>query len=188
MIKMLLLALVLTVNPSVARIDVPDGNMISSGSGTLVAKDVVITNWHVVVDNSDDEITVTFYDGHKYDAKIIKTDKVWDLAALRLSKPVANKVIKLGEIPEIGDKLTIAGYGKGKYQESTGKLIQFVAPGKDGPTDILELEASVRQGDSGGPILDSKGRLVGVLFGGKDGLTNGSHIGRVKEFLESCTK
>ena len=103
---------------------------------------------------------------------------------LKLETKPSIKPIKIGKIPEIGDVLTIAGYGTGDYQESKGKVIQFCAPNKNGVGDILELKATARSGDSGGPILSKDGELVGVLFGSINGLTNGSHSGRVLKFLK----
>ncbi len=179
--QLLLLFLMLTSNPAVARVNVAIGNITYHGSGTLITSDIVITNWHVVRDKGD--ITVEF-GKFTTKARVIKIDKTWDLAALRLETKPKIKPIKIGKVPRIGDKLTIAGYGSGNYQQSTGKLIKFCAPGRTEPDDILELKATARNGDSGGPILNQKGELVGVLFGSINGLTNGSHSGRILKFLK----
>jgi hypothetical protein len=50
---------------------------------------------------------------------------------------------------------------------------------------MVELSAGARQGDSGGPILNQRGELAGVLFGTAAGQTTGSYCGRVRSFLAS---
>ena len=73
-----------------ARITVPERDGIAFGSGTLIDvqgdQGLVITNWHVVRDAAGD-IEVAFPDGHRSKAKVIKTDRDWDLAALVIWKP-----------------------------------------------------------------------------------------------------
>ena len=60
----------------------------------------------------------------------------------------------------------------------------YVSPGKGHPYEMVEVDVAARSGDSGGPILNSRGQLAGVLFGSADGSTNGSHSGRVRWFLK----
>src|SRR5581483_10354865 len=79
-----------TPHPSVARIIVPNRDGMAFGSGTLVdargKHGLVLTNWHVVEDASD-EITVRFPDGFVSGARLLKADKLWDLAALAVWRP-----------------------------------------------------------------------------------------------------
>ncbi len=81
--------------------------------------------------------------------------------------------------------LTIAGYGSGKYCAASGPCTQYVAPGLTFPFEMVELAAAARQGDSGGPIFNTRGELAGVLFGAGEGRTSGSYCGRVQWFLDS---
>ena len=176
-------------HPAVVRIDVEGGeNVVYHGSGTLVSVDqktgLVITNWHVIRDRSG-EVRVRFPDGFVAKATIVKTDKTWDLAALSITRPPALPVKLSENIPEIGDTLTVAGYGGGTYRQSTGRLLQYCAPGMSEPEEILEVTTAARNGDSGGPIFAQDGTLAGVLFGSISGTTNGSHAGRVRTFLRS---
>ena len=53
------------------------------------------------------------------------------------------------------------------------------------PSEMVELSAAARNGDSGGPILNSRGELAGVLFGTAFGRTTGSYCGRLRWFLAS---
>ncbi len=176
-------------HPAVVRIDVHgQGGVVYHGSGTLVAVSgqggIVVTNWHVVRDGVGD-IFARFPDGFVANATVVKVDKTWDLAALVIARPNIEPVEISTEIPKIGDGLTIAGYGRGTYRQSSGRLIQFCAPGMTEPEEILEVTTAARNGDSGGPIFAQDGTLAGVLFGSISGTTNGSHSGRVRSFLRS---
>ncbi len=175
-------------HPAVARLDVEGAmDVVYHGSGTLVGvsdtNGIILTNWHVVRDRVG-EVRVRFPNGASYVATILATDKTWDLAALAIPRPNIHPVAISDRIPEIGDPLTIAGYGGGTYRQSSGRMLQYCAPGMKEPEDILEVTTPSRSGDSGGPIFHGDGTLAGVLFGSVDGTTNGSHCGRVRKFLE----
>ncbi len=175
-------------HPSVCRIIVEEGDGSQSlGSGTLVdLRDdygLVLTNWHVVRDVKG-KITVVFPGGFQSLARVRKVDADWDLAALIIWRPQGLTPVPLAPYtPRLGEVLTIAGYGSGNYRAATGRCSQFVSPGVRFPPDMLEISVEARQGDSGGPILNERGELAGVLFGASRGSTTGSHAGRVRWFL-----
>ena len=178
-------------HPAVARIDVEgERGVVYHGSGTLVGVSdtygIVLTNWHVVRDRAG-QIRVRFPDGEVYEAKIVKTDDTWDLAALKIARPNIHPVALSDRVPELGDPLTVAGYGGGTYRQASGRLLQYCAPNMKDPTDILEVTTASRSGDSGGPIFHHDGTLAGVLFGSIDGTTNGSHCKRVQKFVSSIS-
>lgn len=175
-------------HPSVARIKVPEQGGTAYGSGTLVdARDeygLVLTNWHVV-QAATGPIEVRFPDGFVSQARSLKVDSDWDLAALVVWRPTCQPV-KLSPVPpRPGDRLTICGYGAGDYRAVSGRCTQFYAPRLDLPQELVELDVQARQGDSGGPIFNDRGELAGVLFGAGQGTTLGSYEGRVKTFLAS---
>lgn len=177
-------------HPAVVRVIVPDrdGQSMSLGSGALVAvadrHGLVVTNWHVVRD-AYGPIYVAFPDGFRSSATLLRTDRDWDLAALAIWRPNASPIPLSNSAPQPGEPLTIAGYGSGSYRSITGRCTQYVSPGLNQPFEIVELSAPARQGDSGGPILNSRGELAGVLFGTAGGRTSGSYCGRVRGFLTS---
>ena len=173
-------------HPAVARIRSLESNATSFGSGTLVYRQgkqgILITNYHVIKDAQDD-ILVTFPNGFRSSAKIVATDPRWDLAALLIWAPEIQPVVITDNPAKPGDTLTIAGYGSGRYQASSGICSQYVSPGKNQPREMVELRTVARQGDSGGPIFNHNGELAGVLFGAGWRTTAGSYSGRVKKFL-----
>jgi len=142
----------------------------------------VLTNWHVIRD-SRGPVLVQFADGFQSAATVLRYDADWDLAALVIWKPPALPVALAPAPPVVGDRLTIAGYGRGVYREESGACTGYLSPGGGLPSEFVELAATARQGDSGGPILDTERRLAGVLFGQNDGRTIGACSSRVRAFL-----
>lgn len=173
--------------PAVCRITAAEGPSRISGSGVLVAASgttgTVLTNWHVVRSHRN-SLTVTWPDGTSSPAKVLASDEAWDLAALSVAKPAAAPVEIAAKAPRLGERLTIAGYGPdGKYLEQTGAVTDYLQPTVRHPRQFVEVQAAARQGDSGGPMFDADGRLAGVLFGQRDGLTCGSCSTRLTLFL-----
>ncbi|HEY4310587.1 MAG TPA: serine protease, partial [Pirellulales bacterium] len=163
-------------HPAVVRVIAPEEGGTSFGSGTLVDVrgdyGLVLTNWHVVADATH-TVEVVFPDGFRSAARVITTDRTWDLAALAVWRPNVPPVPLATRPPQPGEPLTIAGYGSGKYRAITGKCTQYVAPALNKPYEMVELSVAARQGDSGGPIFNSQGELAGVLWGAGWGTTSG---------------
>jgi len=153
----------------------------SAGTGTLIRSNLIVTNWHVVKDRAG-IVRIIFPDWTVYKAKVVKVDRLWDLAALRIES-ILLPPIELGEKVKLGDTVVVGGYGSGWYEANSGAVIGFYQPAHNAAGDIIQIDASVRSGDSGGPILDKDGRLVGVLFGKSDG-TYGTNIERIRKFLK----
>jgi hypothetical protein len=174
-------------HPAVVRVIVPERNGASLGSGSLVAVNqrygLVVTNYHVVRDGNG-QVGVVFPDGFRSGATVVRVDRDWDLAALVIWRPNARPIALATEVPRLGEPLSIAGYGSGDYRLVTGRCSQYVSPGGNLPYEMIELSAGARQGDSGGPILNQRGELAGVLFGASWGKTVGSHCLRARQFLD----
>jgi hypothetical protein len=177
-----------TPHPAVVRIVAAEKAGASLGSGVLVDANreqaIVLTNWHVVRD-SRSAVLVQFPDGFQTAGTVVRWDEAWDLAALVIWKPPATPVPLAATPPAPGDLLTIAGYGRGPYRAQTGRCTEYLSPGTGYPKEFVELAAGARQGDSGGPILNERGELAGVLFGQNSGRTIGSCSTRLRTFLAS---
>ncbi len=173
--------------PAIARIIVPEKDVVSYGSGSLIdVRDdygLVVTNWHVVRD-ANGVISVLFPDGFSSKAEVVKVDKDWDLAALSIRKPAAAPLPMTATPPQPGQKLFIAGYGSGDFRAAAGNCLGYGSPEQGLPQELVEVDAEARHGDSGGPILNERGEIAGVLFG-TNGTTHGSYGGRVIQFLTS---
>ena len=177
-----------TPHPAVVRIVAPEQSGTSLGSGVLVdvnrAQGLVLTNWHVVRD-SRSAVLVQFPDGFQTAGTVVRWDEAWDLAALVIWKPEATPIPIAAAPPAIGDPLTIAGFGRGTYRAETGRCTEYLSPATGYAREFVELAATARQGDSGGPILNAQGELAGVLFGQTSGRTVGSCSTRLRTFLAS---
>ena len=177
-----------TPHPAVVRVVSPERDGASLGSGTLIdvseSHGLVLTNWHVVKDAAGNVI-VSFPDGFQSPGYVLKMDRDWDLAAVAIWRPRVAPVPIAKDAPRPGEILTIAGYGAGNYRAISGPCTEYLSPGPNLPYEIVELHAAARHGDSGGPILNSRGELAGVLFGEGGGDTSGTYCGRVRMFLSS---
>jgi hypothetical protein len=175
-----------TPHPAVCRVAVEERDGKAFGSGTLIdcreAYGLVVTNWHVVHE-AKGRIEVRFPDGFTSEARPLKLDETWDLAALVVWRPPIAPARLAMSPPQPGDRLTICGYGQGEYLQQTGRCTDYYSPEVGEPQEIVELNVQARQGDSGGPIFNDRGELAGVLFGAARGTTLGSFGGRVQTFL-----
>jgi len=145
------------------RVTLGDGSM---GSGTLVAKDArygtIITAWHLFRESS--RCRVHFTDGSSYPAGIIALDQAADLAFLRIAAPTAAP-ITINEADPAGT-VWLCGFGQpGIFRPVEGQVVNRSAEMAPGVYATL-IGAAVRQGDSGGAVIDQHGYLVGVISAG----------------------
>lgn len=158
---------------------------ISSGSGAIIdARDgIVVTNNHVV--EGGRKFTVDLTDGRIFDAVLIGTDKATDLAVLKIEAP-STMGLGLSQIEVVnsdslrtGDLAFAVGYPLGLDQTLTMGVISGLGRSGMGDRieDYIQTDAAVNSGNSGGPLLDSRGRLIGVNTsilsgggGGNDGI------------------
>ena len=179
-----------TPHSAVVRIYAKESGALASGSGTLIHVDqqygYVITNWHVVREANEGQVVAVFPDSFESAATVLKTDERWDLALLRIWRPNASPMPLSKIIPAVGESLTIIGYGSGRYRAANGRCQYYAAPDNQSPQEMIEVSVAARQGDSGGPIVNQRGELAAVLFGSGQGITTGTHVGRVVRFLNSA--
>lgn len=174
--------------PAVCRIECGAGPSRDCGSGVLVqvreGRAVVLTAWHVVRGNRD-SIVIRWADGTIGPARVLASDEAYDLAALSADMAKAAPASVAAKPPAIGERLTIAGYGPApfSYREQTGTVSQFVAPTGRHKANMVEVRASARQGDSGGPIFNEAGEVVAILWGSSNRITVGSHVAEIRSLL-----
>ncbi|MHC4370216.1 MAG: S1 family peptidase, partial [Planctomycetota bacterium] len=111
----------------------------SMGSGTLLAPNLIVTNWHVVRDNRrGTAVKILFPDWSVSAGYVVLVDKAWDIAAISIPR-VKVKPATLGDPPKKGDRLTVHGYGMGLPAQSTGTLGHFRAPNQKSPPDFVQI-------------------------------------------------
>ena len=158
-----------TAGPAVVHIGVLKGNRPASvGSGLVVASDgLILTNSHVV--SGAGAIKVSMADGQKSDARVIGEDPHSDIAVLRTDVHLAapalsffdSKAIHKGQLAiAIGNPLgfeqtvtagVVSATGR-SMRSQTGRLID----------DVIQTDAALNPGNSGGPLVDSRGRVIGI--------------------------
>ncbi len=149
---------------------------------------LVITAAHLFTEGTGD-VEVKFPNGDRYAARLEVLDKTWDLALLGIRKPGAAPVAIASTKPAIGDLLTAGGYPQGNpYRTVTGRFSRWVGPGGGQPFDMLDMAARVEQGDSGGPILNGRGQLVGIISGCDGRYTTGPCFPRIRAILRAVLR
>ena len=153
------------VGPSVAVVRTARGAL---GTGVVVAADgTVLTANHVIADRS--AVSLVFADGTKSAATVASADPGHDVATLApatLPQPVVPAT--LGGSAEVGGEVVAIGNPLGlTYSVSSGVVsaVGRTATTKGGRfTGLIQFDASVNPGSSGGPLLDADGNVIGIVL------------------------
>jgi putative serine protease PepD len=167
----------------VVEITVSGGGQSGQGSGFVYdAQGHVVTNEHVVAGGGS--IDVRFADGSSYPATLLGTDRSTDLAVIDVDAPASVLVpLRLGDSGAVraGDGVVALGSPFGLEGSITSGIVsalhrQMEAGNGFTITDSIQTDAAINHGNSGGPLLDSSGRVIGVNAqirsdsGGSDGV------------------
>jgi putative serine protease PepD len=153
------------VGPSVAVIQVGK----SLGTGVIAAEDgTILTAYHVVksVVKGTAGATVMFADGTKTKAVVVSSNPKRDVATLRPAKlPEIVVPATLGGAVAVGAPVVAIGNPLGlTYSVSTGVVSGLNRTTKDGDLGgLIQFDASVNPGSSGGPLLDARGLVIGIV-------------------------
>ncbi len=149
-------------------------NSKGSGSGFVIdrnGKKYVITNAHVIENASEISGSVFIYtiNRTKYEAKVVGGDSFYDIAVLEFIKTPGTEVKSLTfalKTPRIGEKVYAVGNPLGEYPYSVSDGIisakNRVRDGLTGKFGFLQSTATVIWGNSGGPLINEKGQVVGI--------------------------
>ncbi len=150
---------------------------IGGGTGFIVSPEgMLLTNCHVV-SNEEADYTVLTNDGKKYPAKILALDPLRDLAIMKIEPEQAElfPTVKLGDSDklQIGQAVITIGNALGEFRNtvsvgvisglgrtvtaSDGRIVETVE-------DVIQTDAAINRGNSGGPLLNLKGEVIGVNF------------------------
>jgi S1-C subfamily serine protease len=166
------------VNKSVVNVTTKSTNTVmilvdvsseGSGSGSVLDKEGhILTNYHVIEDAQ--KIDVMLFDGNSYEAKPVGADPINDIAVIKVDAPRdALFPIRLGDSAEmkVGMRVFAIGNPFGLERTMTTGIISSLnrtlqVTNNRSIKSIIQIDAAVNPGNSGGPLLNSHGRLIGM--------------------------
>ncbi|MBO7254065.1 MAG: trypsin-like peptidase domain-containing protein [Clostridia bacterium] len=145
----------------------------SLGSGFIIEGGHIVTNHHVIDDAK--EIKVVFSDGDEVKAEIVGSDETYDIAVLKVKTDKALTPVKLGDSSKIRIGEEVIAIGTPSGIEFAGTLTYGVVSGLNRKIEItddygkvlrtmylIQTDATLNPGNSGGPLFNMKGEVVGV--------------------------
>lgn len=171
----------------------------SAGTGVILSKDgYILTNKHVV--NGANKIAIVSADNQIYEnVKLVFIDPLNDLAFLKVSTANQFKAIEIGDSKTIrvGQPVLAIGNALGEYQNTvTNGIISgigrsIVARGSSGEaeslSDLIQTNAAINSGNSGGPLINAGGQLIGIntaIAQGANGIGFAIPIGAAKGIIK----
>lgn len=148
---------------------------VSGGSGVLVSSDgLILTNKHVVADG--DEYTVILHNGEIFKSNVVARDPIEDLALIKISIKDKEDISVASFVDSrhlrVGQTVIAMGYSLGRYENSVTKGVvsglnrSLIASGTNNTTvnlsNIIQTDAAINLGNSGGILIDLTGRVVGI--------------------------
>lgn len=135
------------------------------GSGFITSTDgQVITNAHVV--DGAETVTVTLADGRKFEADVVGTDPMTDIAVLDIDADVDFPTVSFGTSTglRVGDEVVAVGNPFGLGGTVTSGIVSALSRNINaGPfDDFIQTDAAINRGNSGGPLFNNDGEVVGV--------------------------
>ena len=164
---------VVNIDTKVNRIDIfgrsVEAEDEGSGSGWVLDKEGhIVTNWHVV--EGSDFVYVALFEGEPFPASLVGADPQNDVALLKIDAPADMLFpVEIGNSSDIrvGQRVFAIGNPFGLEGTMTTGIISSLGRSLRSPNgrmirNFIQLDAALNQGNSGGPLLDNEGRLVGM--------------------------
>ncbi len=148
---------------------------IGGGTGFIVSEDgMILTNAHVV-SAKDADYTVLTNDGRKFSVRVLARDTLRDLAIVKIEKEGNFPTLKLGDSDklQIGQTVIAIGNALGEFRNTVsvgvisglGRTITASGGGMiETLEDVIQTDTAINRGNSGGPLLNLKGEVIGVNF------------------------
>jgi len=175
---------------------------IGGGTGFIVSEHgLILTNKHVVLDEKAD-YTVFTTDGKKFPAKVLARDLVQDIAIIKIEGEKPFPTVKLGDSDklQIGQTVIAIGNVLGEFRNSVsvgvvsglGRTITAAGGGLIMTIeDVIQTDAAINRGNSGGPLLNLAGEVVGIstaMVVGAENIGFAIPIDKAKEAIKEVKK
>ena len=160
-----------------------------AGAGVLAGDGQVLTNLHVV--GRARSVQVQLDDGSSYDARVIASDPHVDLALLQIPSNGHAAAVFSSEKPRPGELVYAFGHPWGQRNVLTGGVLSAVTSlrGRHGEVPVLRADVQLAPGNSGGPLLNASGEVIGLnamIFGGDQSVAIPSSL--LRSFLAGARK
>lgn len=184
------------VAQSIVKLEAEACNRLQDGTGFFVREDLVLTNSHVVAGQRDTSVILS--DGTRVEGQVVGFDPSRDLAAIKLPAPTRPALpIPVENPPKdlmggifghpAGGELRIAPFRLERVMTATGRDIYGEKRTK---RQVEELVAALVPGDSGSPVVDQKGNVIGISFAVARDQRNVAYAltnSEIKKFLEGVS-
>ena len=148
----------------------------SSGSGFVIREDgYVVTNYHVIENNQS--LRVSLYNGQEYQATVVGYDSDYDVAVLKIDAEKLDPVtVGDSDLLRVGDQVAAIGNPLGELTLSM--TVGYISArdreiNTDGrPINMLQTDVAINSGNSGGPLFDMKGNVIGITTAKYSGSTS----------------
>lgn len=148
------------------RFNIPDSEEVNGlGTGFVISTDgLIVTNAHVI--DGATEVEVTLPDGRQFAGAVIGADTATDLAVIRITGADALPALEFGDsdMLQVGQDVVAIGNPFGLGNSVTSGIVSALGRNiNSGPfDDFIQTDAAINRGNSGGPLFDSEGNVVGV--------------------------
>jgi putative serine protease PepD len=163
------------------KVTTPQGQALGSGF-VIDSEGHIVTNDHVV--DGASSISVEFSDGSTYDAQLVGTDASTDIGVVKVNAPSSELTrLQLGDSSavQVGDEVVAIGSPLGLNETVTSGIVSalnrtITSPNNFSINDAIQTDAAINHGNSGGPLLDLQGQVIGINSqiesdsGGNDGI------------------
>lgn len=169
--------------PSIVLVETTGGR----GSAFFVQRDTLITNVHVV--QQDSYVTLRRMDGSSISARVHTRAPNFDIAVLKVAQPSPSQpFLPMGSTAQLkpGQEVIVIGSALGTLQNSVSRGIVSGLRNSGGVT-LVQSDAAANPGNSGGPMLDRNGRVVGILtagYRGQEGLNFAVAIDHARDIMD----
>lgn len=135
----------------------------SLGTGFIIHKDgYVVTNFHVI-QNDENTISVLDYGRKTHEATLIGKDESRDLAVLKIEGNFEPIELEGSDRVEVGEKVIAIGNPLGlSFSVTEGIVSGLDRPGPNGKNEYVQTDVPLNPGNSGGPLIDKEGKIVGI--------------------------
>jgi serine protease DegQ len=171
--------LVERVQPSVVSVQVQSGQGGGEGSGVVWdgSRGLIVTNNHVV--EGAQVVQVTLMGGETVDAEVLGTDPIVDLAVIRVDRTDLPSATFADELPRVGELAIAMGNPLGFENSVTAGIVSALhrSLGQDPFVDLIQTDAPISPGNSGGALINRNGEVIGINSAGIPATQNANSLG-----------